>query len=104
MERHLKIPFKTTINSANQGIKSYNRVRYPNIPENPNDLYLITTVGDRVDTLAYEYYNDTKFWWVITTANPNVIRRDSFHLKAGIEIRIPTNLNQVLRNFERINQ
>ena len=52
MERHLKIPFKTTVNSANQGIKSYNRVRYPNIPENPNDLYWLT---EKIKKLGFGY-------------------------------------------------
>ena len=34
----------------------------------------------------------------------NEIRRDSFALKPGIEIRIPYNIEDILSDFEEINQ
>ena len=43
-------------------------------------------------------------WWVITTANPGVIRRDSFNLKPGIEIRIPQDIESILEDFEKLNE
>jgi len=43
-------------------------------------------------------------WWIITTANPDVIRRDSFSLKPGIEIRIPNNIQGVIEAFEALNK
>ena len=44
------------------------------------------------------------YWWVITTANPGVVRRDSFNLKPGIEIRIPQNIESILEEFLKINE
>jgi len=43
-------------------------------------------------------------WWIISTANPDVIRRDSFNLKSGIEIRIPQDINSILDDFEKLNE
>jgi hypothetical protein len=43
-------------------------------------------------------------WWIITTANPDVIRRDSFNLKPGIEIRIPNNIQGIIEAFEALNK
>ena len=31
---------------------------YPNIPLSSTDIYVITTIGDRLDLLAYEFYQD----------------------------------------------
>lgn len=77
--------------------------KYPEIPNSINDIYVITTVGDRLDTLANEFYNNVDYWWIIATANPNVIRRDSYSIKPGTEIRIPENPEGIIETFEKIN-
>ena len=82
----------------------YTNLKYPEIPLSVNDLYIITTSGDRLDSLAYEFFNDTDLWWVITTANPDIIRRDSFSLKPGLEIRIPNNVQGIIEAFEALNK
>ena len=84
--------------------RSYKPLKYPGIPLSVNDLYITTTVGDRLDSLAYEFLNDVDLWWIITTANPDVIRRDSFNLKPGMEIRIPDNVQGILEAFEKLNK
>ena len=82
----------------------YKSLKYPEIPLSTNDLYVITTSGDRLDLLANEYYQDIGLWWIISTANPDVIRRDSFGLKPGIEIRIPANVQGIIEAFEALNK
>jgi len=82
----------------------FKNLKYPEIPLSINDLYITTTSGDRLDTLANEFLNDVDLWWIITTANPDVIRRDSFNLKPGIEIRIPTNIQGAIQEFEALNK
>ena len=57
-----------------------------------------------LDLLANEYYQDIGLWWIISTANPDVIRRDSFGLKPGIEIRIPANVQGIIEAFEALNK
>ena len=82
----------------------YKNVKYPLISLSFNDIYVTTTSGDRLDNLAHQFYADVDLWWVITTANPGGIRRDSFNLKPGIEIRIPQNIENILEDFEKINK
>ena len=79
-------------------------LKYPEIPLSVNDLYITTTVGDRLDSLAHEFLNDVDLWWIITTANPDIVRRDSFNLKPGIEIRIPDNIQGIIEAFEALNK
>lgn len=82
----------------------YKNLKYPNIPITSDDLYIITTVGDRLDSIAQQFYNDVRLWWVISTANPQIIRRDSYNLKPNLEIRIPGNVSLIIKNFEKLNR
>ena len=100
MPSRLNYILKKRTNSKNY----YRNLKYPEIPLSINDLYITTTVGDRLDSLAYEFMNDVDLWWIITTANPDVIRRDSFNLKPGIEIRIPNNIQGIIEAFEALNK
>tara|TARA_B100001094_G_C18170272_1_gene794673 strand:- start:2043 stop:2348 length:306 start_codon:yes stop_codon:yes gene_type:complete len=84
--------------------KYYKPIKYPEIPVSINDLYVITSDNDRLDLLANQFYKDVDLWWVISTANPNIIRRDSFNLKPGIEIRIPQNIQGIIENFQQTNK
>ena len=81
-------------------------IKYPNIPLSINDIYAVTVDGDRLDLIADQFYNDVDLWWIITTANPDIIRRDSFNLKPGLQIRIPdpNRVSNILRSFEQLNK
>lgn len=94
----------TKIFANNLKKRYYATTLYPEIIPNIRDIYLITGLGDRLDLLAQRYYKDTSLWWIIARANPDKIRRDGFHIKSGIQIRIPSNLNQILSDFEKLNQ
>ena len=82
----------------------YKNIKYPQIPLSIDDIYVTTTSGDRLDSLAHQFYNNVDLWWIITTANPDVIRRDSFNLKPGIEIRIPQDTDSILERFQELNK
>ena len=82
----------------------YKPIKYPEIPLSIDDLYVVTTSGDRLDLLAEQFYKNTDYWWIISTANPNIIRRDSFLLKPGLEIRIPQNIQDIFRLFKELNK
>ena len=58
--------------------------------------------GDRLDILAHRYYNNSSLWWIIAQANPDNIRRDSYSVSAGLEIRIPRRINNILNSFKKI--
>tara|TARA_A100001201_G_scaffold39842_1_gene41438 strand:- start:5667 stop:5987 length:321 start_codon:yes stop_codon:yes gene_type:complete len=89
---------------TSEGKRYYKPLKYPNIPLDINDLYVITTTGDRLDLLANQFYNDIRLWWIIATANRDIIRRDSYALKPGLEIRIPQSTTQILKDFEILNK
>ena len=92
-------PIIKTTNSGKQYFKSK---FYPNIPLSETDDYVITTIGDRLDSLAYSYYRDSTLWWVISMANNNVTKGSLFP-EPGTQLRIPTNLNSVLSLYNQYN-
>lgn len=75
---------------------------YPAIPLSENDTYVITVGGDRYDTLAQEFYNDSTLWWIIATAN--TADRDTLNITPGTQLRIPHNTSKVLQDFETFNK
>ena len=84
--------------------RTYRALKYPEIPLSIEDLYITTTDGDRLDLLANQFYQDVDMWWIIAIANPGVVKRDTFNLKPGLEIRVPANPQGVMQEFESLNK
>lgn len=94
---------KSDILVTSSGQQYYKAKKYPYIPPTENDIYLVTTMGDRLDLIAYSYYKDATLWWIIAAANNNV-NFGSMFPEPGIQLRIPTDLNAVMTLFDNINQ
>jgi hypothetical protein len=45
-------------------------------------------VGERIDSIAYQYYTDSTLWWRIADANPEIMFWDD--VPVGTIIRVPT--------------
>ena len=75
---------------------------YPSIPLSGQDIYIVGGIGDRYDTLAQQFYNDSSLWWVIASANN--LNKSSLAVTPGIQLRIPQNIDIILRDFEDINK
>lgn len=99
MARYNNIPtYRTT-----QGKQYVGTTKYPDIPLSFNDIYVITTMGDRFDILAQQYYSDASLWWIISTANPQLIQ-NSYHIPEGTQLRIPQNIGRIKAEFNALNQ
>jgi phage tail protein X len=75
---------------------------YPKIKATDSDTYIITEATDRLDLLAYKYYGDTSYWWVIAVANN--INDATFYIDAGKQLRIPSNLSTIIGDLQKINK
>ena len=87
---------------TDEGTRYYRNPIYPEIPPTENDIYAIVAAGDRYDTLALQFYNDSSLWWVIAIAN--VDRRDSLIPTPGQQIRIPADSTQAVELYEQLNR
>lgn len=91
------------INTNEEGIKYRTNSIYPDIPESENDIYVITTAGDRYDKLANQYYGDSSLWWIISTANSSS-NRSNLIPTPGQQIRIPYDKQEVLNSYTNLNR
>lgn len=74
---------------------------YPEVQPVNSDYYVITTVNDRLDLIAQDFYQDSSLWWVIASAN--ALPGDSIYPPIGIQLRIPTNLKTILNTYNSVN-
>ncbi len=98
MKRYNSIPTNTDA----KGNVYYENVTYPIPPSTFQDIYVYTTIGDRFDMMAQQYYGDSTLWWAISSANPN-LKQDSYYIPEGTQIRIPANVGDIISNFEALN-
>ena len=83
----------------NDGRVVYRTKIYPNIPLRDSDIYAVTQTGDRLDTLAHQFYGDSSLWWIIATANN--IHDAPLAVDDGTILRIPENYLQIINDFEK---
>ena len=81
----------------------YATTRYPEIPRSFSDIYVYTTIGDRYDGLAQIYYGDSSLWWIISIANSS-LSQNSLIPPVGSQIRIPSNPNPIIADYEILNK
>lgn len=98
MNRYSSIP--VIRNSA--GKRFYRNNIYPDIPVTDQDIYVITTVGDRLDLLASDYYKDPTLYWIIASAND--LPGDSLVPPLGQQLRIPADVEAIINSYISINQ
>lgn len=75
------------------GKRFYSTVNLPVIPVSDNDIYITAHADTKLDVLAYEYYKNSSYWWLIARAN-NI--GFGYSVPAGKQIRIPVNIERYL--------
>lgn len=98
MRRYQDVP----VLQSTQGKHYRTTVVYPNVPPSEEDYYVISTGGDRYDTLAQQFYSDYTLWWIIAAANNS--ERASLFVEPGIQLRIPGNVENIINSFREINR
>ncbi len=66
-----------------------------------NDIYIQIYNSERLDLLAYRFYNDQTKWWIISAANN--LNPSSLYTPENIILRIPVNVETYLDNIESYN-
>ena len=103
MGRYTNIPIlEKEKKDQTRGKQYYGSSKYPQVPLNFEDTYVYTTIGDRFDTLALQYYGDSSLWWIISIANDS-LKQNSYYLPLDIQIRIPANFSAIVSSFNALN-
>ena len=87
--------------------KDKNNIRYykprivPNIPIKDTDIFAYPIYGDRYDTMAQRYYDDSNLWWIIVKAND--ISDGKIAPDPLKKLRIPTEIDDILQSISQVN-
>jgi len=79
----------------------YRSIIYPPIPRSEQDIYILSRVGDRLDLLAANYYDDISLWWIIASAN--AIGKGTLVVEPGLQIRIPMMVDEIIQSYKDLN-
>lgn len=90
---------KNKIQKIADGRRVYRTKIYPNIPLRDDDIYAVTQTGDRLDTIAHQFYGDQGLWWILATANN--IHGASFAVDDGTTLRIPKDYIGIINKFKK---
>lgn len=74
---------------------------YPTIETKDTDVFVITNETTTLDALAYKYYKNPAFWWVIAVANN--VGTGRLSVEAGKQLRIPTDIENIVRDLKIVN-
>lgn len=77
--------------------KYYETFEFPNIDKSTIQTFSIrVTDSDRLDTLAFKYFGDGSYYWIIMWFND---LSWPFDFISGQILEIPTDLNEILKHF-----
>ncbi len=83
------------------GKQVYLTTSYPVITPQDSDVIIITQDGMYLDQLAYTYYGDPTLYWIIALANN--LGKGRLSVPSGLQIRIPSNVNDILSQLNILN-
>ena len=90
------------LKDGNTGTTYLRGVKYPPVPYDDNDIYIISVAGDRLDLLSNDYYNNVDDYWIIISANN--LPGDSIFVKPNTQLRIPVRTTEAKQAFNNLNQ
>ena len=98
MNRYEKIEILRT----ESGKRFKKTILYPKMNKKSDDIYIIAIQGDRLDNLAYKYYQDSRLWWILARAN--YLGKGDLSIPIGKQIRIPQDYISIVDEFNELNK
>lgn len=89
------------ISTRYDGKRVYTSTIYPPIYPSTTDIIVVSNEGDFLDSLSYKYYKDPTLFWIIALANN--LGKGRFSVPPGLSLRIPTNINDIINQYNKLN-
>ena len=91
-----------TLVKTEEGKRYQKSVQYPLMERKLTDIYIIGARHDRLDNLAFKYYEDARLWWIIARANN--IGKGNLTVPTGTQLRIPQNYLEIIQEYNTLNE
>jgi nucleoid-associated protein YgaU len=89
-----------SVKTNNDNNKVYRTLLYPKIEFSNLDIFIFGKQGDRLDLLAYKYYNDVTKWWIIAHANKI---KGTMNVPYNMQLAIPMQIDKIMTNYRKLN-
>ena len=76
-------------------------ISYPKMEKSDKDTYIFSIQGDRLDNLAYKYYEDARLWWILARANN--LGKGDMEIPIGKQLRIPADYISIYEEYIELN-
>jgi hypothetical protein len=83
------------------GVRVFTTTRYPRIPHRLSDVFILTSEGDRLDIISFQFYGRSDYWWIVAIANN--LGRGTLIVTGDQQIRVPIDIDEILQEFNRLN-
>jgi len=67
--------------------RAYDTTILPLIEHSPQDRFIFSRTGDRLDNLSYQFYGDPRHWIILAIANK--LGKGTLVVPPNIQLRIP---------------
>ena len=94
--RYKTIPTK----KDEDGTKIVSTSILPTVRKKSTDTFVLMVEKTRLDHLAFKFYGNPNYWWIIASANDI---KGTMYAKVGSQIRIPRDINAIVSEYNRIN-
>jgi|TARA_R100000030_G_scaffold99790_1_gene91450 hypothetical protein len=65
----------------------YSSTQLPTIERSPEDRFIFSRTGDRLDNLAFQFYGDPRHWIILAIANN--LGKGTLIVPPNLQLRIP---------------
>lgn len=98
----IRYDLSSNIKKRFDGKRFFGTRTYPSITAKESDIIYITNDSDYLDALSYKFYKDTRLWWIIALANH--IGNGRLSVEAGLQLRIPTEIDSIISSYNILNK
>ena len=78
---------KNSFENTRKGKQAMDTTLYREVPDSDEDIFILTTEGDRLDNLSHQFYGTPDLWWFIARTN-NI---NTMNIEPNTSLRISTN-------------
>ena len=94
----------TRVKINNNSKRVYSYTLYPKIKLKNSDIFITPKYSERLDNLADKHYDDPSLWWIIAQANGIRGFTSLYSKNFKGQLRIPTQISDILSEFNSMNR
>ena len=88
---------KSKIVKNHKGKRILESIELNTVPKSAQDTFIKPSSNERLDKIAYQYYGDTNYWWVIALVNN--LGKGTLYVPQNMTLRLPYNPTEIMDRY-----